>query len=239
MKTKTKAKKSNKQSSGDRGTARDTGGSGVAAAPPAYGVSSVDSQPVQAQQSKRLEPESQPMITPPNAPLEKMADKLAGHVGEMQEAARALGLDIGEKVIQNKLVQRHGNGQPSAGDVHEAAARGIAEPGSSLPHLDVIQRAFGGHDVSGVKAHVGGAAAAASAAIGADAYATGNDVAFQSAPDLHTAAHEAAHVVQQRAGVQLSDNVGQAGDAYERHADAVADEVVAGRSAESLLDSMK
>src|SRR6185503_888478 len=56
------------------------------------------------------------------------------------------------------------------------------------------------------------------------------------APDLHTAAHEAAHVVQQRAGVQLKGGVGEAGDPYERHADAVASLVVQGASAESLLD---
>lgn len=53
--------------------------------------------------------------------------------------------------------------------------------------------------------------------------------------DLHTVAHEAAHVVQQRGGVQLKGGVGAAGDAYERHADAVADRVVAGESAEDLL----
>jgi len=36
-------------------------------------------------------------------------------------------------------------------------------------------------------------------AMGAQAYATGNDVAFKKQPDLQTAAHEAAHVMQQRA----------------------------------------
>lgn len=71
--------------------------------------------------------------------------------------------------------------------------------------------------------------------MGAEAYATGNDVAFRASPDLHTAAHEAAHVVQQRGSVQLAGGVGQAGDSYEQHADAVADAVVAGRSAEALL----
>src|SRR6185295_5830943 len=39
-------------------------------------------------------------------------------------------------------------------------------------------------------------------------------------------------------GVQLKGGVGQAGDAYERHADAVADKVVAGESAEPLLSTM-
>jgi hypothetical protein len=61
-------------------------------------------------------------------------------------------------------------------------------------------------------------------------------VAFARSPDLHTAAHEAAHVVQQRGGVQLKGGVGEAGDSHERHADAVADLVVQGKSSESLLD---
>ena len=53
---------------------------------------------------------------------------------------------------------------------------------------------------------------------------------------MHTAAHEAAHVVQQRGGVQLKGGIdGGASAPYERHADAVADAVVAGRSAEGLL----
>jgi hypothetical protein len=92
--------------------------------------------------------------------------------------------------------------------------------------------------VSNVQAHTGGAAAQASSEIGAQAYATGNHVAFAGTPDLHTAAHEAAHVVQQREGVHLSGGVGQQGDAYERHADAVADAVVAGGSAEGLVSQM-
>src|SRR5262249_26051004 len=73
------------------------------------------------------------------------------------------------------------------------------------------------------------------AAIGAQAYAKGSRVAFRSSPDLHTAAHEAAHVVQQQAGVHLKGGVGEAGDRHEQHADAVADAVVAGRSAAPLL----
>ena len=70
----------------------------------------------------------------------------------------------------------------------------------------------------------------------ASAFARGNDVAFGGTPDLHTAAHEAAHVVQQAGGVRLADGVGREGDEHERHADAVADHVVRGESAETLLD---
>jgi len=61
-------------------------------------------------------------------------------------------------------------------------------------------------------------------------------VALPGSADLHTAAHEAAHVVQAAEGVHASG--GLAGDdlALERHADAVADAVEEGRSAEGLLD---
>ena len=120
--------------------------------------------------------------------------------------------------------------------VHEAAARGTAGPGGELPHRDAIQQSFGpAFDLSTIRAFVGGDAADACGDMGAAAFATGNSVAFQQAPDLHTAAHEAAHVVQQAQGVSLYGGVGEAGDAHERHADAVADRVVAGQSAAGLL----
>ncbi|HVV83498.1 MAG TPA: DUF4135 domain-containing protein [Kofleriaceae bacterium] len=127
-------------------------------------------------------------------------------------------------------------GAVGGADVHATAAQGVAGAGGSLPYLSTIQQAFGRHDVGGVRAHVGGEAGQAADAIGAEAYATGDHVAFRDTPSLHTAAHEAAHVVQQRAGVHLKGGVGAAGDAYEQHADAVADRVVAGQSAEDLLD---
>src|SRR5262249_55550320 len=92
------------------------------------------------------------------------------------------------------------------------------------------------HSVRGVEAHLDGAAAQSAQSLGAAAFATGNHVVFNGAPSLHTAAHEAAHVVQQRAGVHLKDGIGAQGDAYERHADAVADRVVRGQSSEALLD---
>jgi hypothetical protein len=71
--------------------------------------------------------------------------------------------------------------------------------------------------------------------MGATAYASNNSVAFAGTPDLHTAAHEAALVVLLRGGVQLKGGVGEVGDRYEQHADAVADRVVRGESAEALL----
>jgi Domain of unknown function (DUF4157) len=133
-------------------------------------------------------------------------------------------------------VQRRANGGAAAADVQSTAQAGVAGASSPLPFLDVIQRSFGKHDVSGVRAQIGGPAADASHALGARAYATGNTVAFASAPDLHTAAHEAAHTVQQSRGAVGFQGLGAADDEHERNADAVADAVVAGRSAEALLE---
>jgi Domain of unknown function (DUF4157) len=120
-------------------------------------------------------------------------------------------------------------------DLHAVARQGIQGAGESLPHFDALQAAFGRHDLSGVTAHVDETATKATRAIGADAYATGNHIAFASRPGLFTAAHEAVHIVQQRAGVQLAGGVGEAGDAYEQQADAVADRVVRGVPADDLL----
>ncbi|HEU4612628.1 MAG TPA: DUF4157 domain-containing protein, partial [Kofleriaceae bacterium] len=119
-------------------------------------------------------------------------------------------------------VQAKGKLELDSADVHAVAARGTEGSGGSLPFLDQIQRAFGRHDVSGVKAHVGGPAADAAQTMGARAYASGDRVAFARDPDLFLAAHEATHVVQQRGGVQLAGGVGAEGDAHEQHADAVA-----------------
>ncbi len=133
--------------------------------------------------------------------------------------------------------QHDGGAAPSADATRAIAAHGVAGAGSELPHLATLQASFGDHGTAlgGVRAFVGGEAATASRAMGAQAYATGDAIAFAAAPSLFTAAHEAAHVVQQQAGVDLPGGVGQVGDAYERHADAVAARVVAGRSAADLL----
>ncbi len=131
------------------------------------------------------------------------------------------------------LAEQHGT---DAGEQVAIAQQGLAGATDRLPFADQIQRSFGArHDISHVRARIGGQAMAAAEQLGAHAYAHGDGVAFGAPPDLHTAAHEAAHVLQQRDGVSFK-GVDQPGDAHEAHADAVADAVVAGRSAEGLLD---
>ncbi|MEO1273309.1 MAG: DUF4157 domain-containing protein, partial [Myxococcota bacterium] len=125
------------------------------------------------------------------------------------------------------------------GEVTQAAAQGLTGAASPLPYRDRIQRHFGAeHDLSSVRAHMGAPAQRALSSLGAAAYAMGEQVALGPSPDLHTVAHESAHVIQQRAGARPPDGVGQVGDRYERHADAVADRVVAGRSAADLLSQV-
>ena len=82
----------------------------------------------------------------------------------------------------------------SGNNIHSIAAHGASGSGGQLPHLSRIQQAFGGHDVRGVKAHTGSASREATDALGAEAYAMGENVVFGENPTLHTAAHEAAHV---------------------------------------------
>ncbi len=133
-------------------------------------------------------------------------------------------------------VQRRDAGAET-GDVHAAAAHGLTAPTTPLPHRHRIQDLFGPrHDISGIRAHMGDTAVQATRAMGAEAFATGNDVVFSQEPTLFTAAHEYVHPLQQQRGVALSGGVGKDGDIYERQADAVAERVVAGQSATDLLD---
>ena len=163
--------------------------------------------------------------------------KRRGAATEGADAEGRAGASLVGGLPYGLALQRKGPGKKSD-DIERTAASGVGGVAGSLPYGDRIAASFGRHDVTDVPAHVGGKAAEACDAIGAEAYATAGHTAFKSAPDLHTAAHEAAHVVQQRAGVQLKGGVGQAGDRYEQHADRVADLVVQGRSAEGLLSTM-
>ncbi|MEO8929043.1 MAG: DUF4157 domain-containing protein, partial [Caldimonas sp.] len=104
-------------------------------------------------------------------------------------------------------VQRKANGEATAADPSAIATAGVQSANERMPHHDQIQASFGRHDISGVRAQTGGGAAEASRGLGASAYAVGDRVGFAESPDLHTAAHEAAHVVQQQAGVQLKGGI--------------------------------
>jgi len=140
--------------------------------------------------------------------------------------------------VSEHSVQPRSESARSPGKIHQHARSGLRYANQPLPHGSQIQAAFGHHDVSHVRANVGGSAASASRAMGALAFTSGSRIGFRSPPSLRLAAHEAAHVVQQREGLSLPGNVGRAGDRWERHADWVADAVAGGNSAEPLLDQV-
>jgi hypothetical protein len=121
----------------------------------------------------------------------------------------------------------------AVGETAKTGTRGTGEP---LPHRERLASSFGPeHDLSSIRAHVGGASATACRDLGAKAYASGSSVAFRSSPDLWLAAHETAHVLQQRGGQVAANESDHRGAPAERRADAIADRVVAGRSAADLL----
>lgn len=152
------------------------------------------------------------------------------------ERAAAPGEGAAAGIVQAKLNLPRAAIEPEPEEIQAAAEEGTRGAGGSLPYLGEIQRSFGRHDVSHVKAHTDAGAAAGARVLEAEAFTQGEHVAFAGAPSLRTAAHEAAHVIQQRAGVQLKRGLGEVGDRYERHADAVAHTVVQGKSSEALLD---
>lgn len=116
-----------------------------------------------------------------------------------------------------------------AGDVRgDSPTQGSTNP---YPHFEMIQQAFGSYDISGVKTMPEMPTAGRAATVG-------DTVAIAPSASSRTAAHEAAHVVQQRAGKTPEGGVSRPGDALERHADLVADAVTSGASAEPLLGQL-
>ena len=126
-------------------------------------------------------------------------------------------------------------------DARRVAADALRGSGRRLTHLNTIQEAFGHHDVSAMREFTGCAARKALATFGAEGFTSNGRMAVSATPDLFTQAHEAAHGVQQAApgsGLELKRGIAAAGDKYERHADAVAEKVIRGQSAQKLLDDM-
>ena len=116
-------------------------------------------------------------------------------------------------------------------DIHRIAANALRGTGQPLTHLEAIQRAFGHHDVSGMREYTNRDAQETLADLGAEGFTSNGRMAFNGTPDLFTQAHEAAHGVQQAAlgsSLGLKKGIGVPDDKYEQHADAVAEKVVRG-----------
>ncbi|HUH02816.1 MAG TPA: DUF4157 domain-containing protein, partial [Kofleriaceae bacterium] len=109
--------------------------------------------------------------TPEDRAVERdPADEAADRMAAQRASSSAARAEFG--------VQCKGGTEADPEAIHAAADSGTRGAGAALPHHDRIQRAFGTHDVSGVRAHVGGDAAEACDSMGTEAYAAGDHVAF-------------------------------------------------------------
>jgi hypothetical protein len=135
-------------------------------------------------------------------------------------------------------VQKFSDGMDTVKDpraTQELAAQATSGSGSSLPYLSEIEALFG-QSLGHIQAHLGGEAGESSRAMGAAAFASGDQIVFRDAnPSKELVAHEVAHIVQQGAGQGPSGGVGKQGDSLEKNADEVADRVKKGESAQDLL----
>ena len=174
----------------------------------------------------------------------------SGHAGLLQRKC-ACGEIAGpngqcEECRKKRLQQQIANRQSQIANesrvppiVHEV----LRSPGQPLDGTTrALMESRFNHDFSHVRVHAENRAAESARSISALAYTVGSDVVFgagQFAPHSHEGrkliAHELTHVVQQRSGVQLPDDVGKVGDRYEQRADAVAARVVAGEPVKDLL----
>lgn len=128
---------------------------------------------------------------------------------------------------QRDLLRAGGGPAVGPGEEADLARAGFSAPARDLPHRTRMEQAFG-RPLGHVKAHVGPEASEASAALGAEAYAYGSEVAFDRAnPPVETVAHEVAHVVQQSSRPGASG--GEAGVAdLEREADRASESAATG-----------
>jgi len=170
-----------------------------------------------------------------------------GAIGSTEEVRPAGGAHFGRLAAQTAgqvgtddgtlggVSRSMGNTRYPSSTLHSLGIRGA---GMAVPHQQALQQAFGRHSLTGVRAHVGPGDGADIAALqlNATAFAHGEDVVFRSQPDLASAAHEATHVLQQRAGVSAAE-ARRADSPSERAAAMVANRVAAGKSAEDVLDA--
>lgn len=155
-------------------------------------------------------------------------------VSPLEQTTDALRGPLHAAILRRKTQRRRAEESARSGAEMEAA-RTVAQGGGPLPYKEEIQAAFGGYDLSGLRAFVGGEAGEAAANMEAHGFQVADAAGFRKFPTKHDAAHEAAHYVQCREGIECKAEFSGEGDIYERHADAVADAVVAGQSAVPLL----
>jgi len=156
-------------------------------------------------------------------------------------AARSAHLQAPRRPVASGILMRKASGTTGQGS-EKAVAAASASSGQALP--EELRSKFEsslGTDLSSVRVHTGSESHAATRAVGAHAYALGNDIHFaagQYDPDSekgqHLIAHEIAHTVQQRGSSQVRQNklaISTPGDSFEVEADRAAAAMVSGQQA--------
>lgn len=157
-------------------------------------------------------------------------------------ASRSAAMSAPAQPMVSGLLMRKASGGDVDANAEQAVGRAGASSGHGLP--DGLREKFEGSigtDLSAVRVHTGGESQQAAAAVGARAYAVGNDIHFgageydpQSSSGQHLIAHEVAHTVQQRGGTPTRQNklaVSSSSDSFEAEADRAASAMVAGAPA--------
>lgn len=133
------------------------------------------------------------------------------------------------RTVGNQSVQATAGAGNDSGDSPASIAReGVSGSGDSIPHADTLRPVFPDVDLSTINAHTGPRARDATDRLGAEAYATGDAIAFRRSPSRSLVAHEVVHVLQQRSARRDPSAVGQEGDRFERAANSRASRVTAG-----------
>jgi hypothetical protein len=154
---------------------------------------------------------------------------------------RPLGVP-GKSTVTSRYLLRARDGNGVAAGAEQAVERAAGSSGEALPGpLRERFEASLGVDLGAVRVHTDEASAEAAAAVGARAYALGNDIHFGpghwdpgTAEGQYLIAHEVAHTVQQAGGgrrAQFKLEVSSPGDAAELEADTAAAAMVAGAPA--------
>ncbi len=155
--------------------------------------------------------------------------------GSLPHPAAVGGAEGGE----DGFAARASDGRGVQAGAESLVSEASSSSGSELPgDLQTRFEAASSTDLSNVRVHTGPESAAAASAVGAKAYATGQDIHFgagqydpSSQAGQHLIAHEVAHTVQQGGGSPVRQNkleVSAPGDAFEIEADRFADAAIGG-----------
>ena len=111
-------------------------------------------------------------------PLQVLGAGIPGGVPPLQfmDSINAWSERLGNRSVMHMMGQLRSGEQVPA--MHEVAAGGLRGRGRPLTHLDTLQRAFGHHDISGMREHTDSAAGSALNALGAEGYTSRGRMAF-------------------------------------------------------------